>query len=76
MGVLSWPEEVAALVRLKVAAGRIRRQIRSETHWAFAYDMLQRVSRSFALGPELCNAMHQLKQWEEDVVQKDTAGNG
>lgn len=62
MGVLSRPEEVVALVRLKVAAGRIRRQIPPEEHWAFAYDMLQRVSRSFALviqqlGPELRNAV-------------------
>ncbi|KAE8814441.1 Squalene synthetase [Hordeum vulgare] len=68
MGVLSRSEEVAALVRLKVAAGRIRRQIPRETHRAFAYDMLQRVSRSFALEPELRNAMHQLKEWEEDAV--------
>ncbi|KAI4998861.1 hypothetical protein ZWY2020_054203 [Hordeum vulgare] len=56
MGLLSRPEEVAALVRLKVAAGWIRRQIPPETHWAFAYEMLQQVSRCFTLGPELRNA--------------------
>ncbi|KAI4977869.1 hypothetical protein ZWY2020_014423 [Hordeum vulgare] len=57
MGLLSRSEEVAALVRLKVAAGRIRLQIPPETHWTFTYEMLQRVSRSFALGPELRNAV-------------------
>ena len=62
MGVLSRPEEVPALVRLKLAAGRIRRQIPPQEHWAFAYHMLQRVSRSFALviqqlGPDLRNAV-------------------
>ncbi|KAI4995890.1 hypothetical protein ZWY2020_037978 [Hordeum vulgare] len=57
MGLLSRPEEVPALVRLKVAVGRITRQILLETHWAFAYEMLQRVSHSFALGPKLRNAV-------------------
>ncbi|KAE8819900.1 Squalene synthetase [Hordeum vulgare] len=56
MGLLSRPEEVAALVRLKVAAGPIRRQIPPKMHSAFAYEMLQRVSCSFALRPELRNA--------------------
>uniref|UniRef100_A0A0E0P2S3 Uncharacterized protein n=2 Tax=Oryza TaxID=4527 RepID=A0A0E0P2S3_ORYRU len=62
MGVLSRPEEVLPLVKLRVAAGRIKRQIPPEEHWAFAYTMLQRVSRSFALviqqlGPDLRNAV-------------------
>jgi farnesyl-diphosphate farnesyltransferase len=62
MGALSRPEEVVALVKLRVAAGKIRRQIPPQEHWAFAYDMLQKVSRSFALviqqlGPELRNAV-------------------
>ncbi|KAI4997754.1 hypothetical protein ZWY2020_053096 [Hordeum vulgare] len=56
MGLLSRPEEVAALVRLKVAAGPIWRQIPPKMHSAFAYEMLQRVSCSFALRPELRNA--------------------
>lgn len=80
MGVLSRPEEVVALVRLKVAAGRIRRQIPPEEHWAFAYDMLQRVSRSFALviqqlGPELRNAVcvFYLVLRALDTVEDDTA---
>ncbi|KAF8778995.1 hypothetical protein HU200_003100 [Digitaria exilis] len=62
MGALSRPEEVVALVKLRVAAGQIKRQIPPEEHWAFAYSMLQNVSRSFALviqqlGPELRNAV-------------------
>ncbi|KAE8791996.1 Squalene synthetase [Hordeum vulgare] len=56
MGLLSRSEEVAVLVRLKVAAGPIRREIPPEMHWAFAYEMLQRVSCSLALGPEVRNA--------------------
>jgi farnesyl-diphosphate farnesyltransferase len=62
MGAPSRPEEVVALVKLRVAAGQIKRQIPPEEHWAFCYDMLQKVSRSFALviqqlGPELRNAV-------------------
>ncbi|KAE8806883.1 UDP-D-glucuronate decarboxylase [Hordeum vulgare] len=57
MGLLSRSEEVAALVRLKVAAGPIRHEIPPEMHWAFAYEMLQRVSCSLALGPKIRNAV-------------------
>jgi hypothetical protein len=62
MGALSRPEEVVALVKLRLAAGRIKRQIPPEEHWAFCYSMLQKVSRSFALviqqlGPQLRNAV-------------------
>ena len=62
MGALSRPEEVVALVKLRVAAGQIKRQIPPEEHWAFAYSMLQKVSRSFALviqqlDPDLRNAV-------------------
>ena len=61
MGALSRPEEVLALVKLRVAAGQIKRQIPPEEHWAFTYSMLQKVFCSFALviqqlGPELRNA--------------------
>jgi len=51
------------LVKLRVAAGQIKRQIPPPPeHWGFAYSMLQKVSRSFALviqqlGPELRNAV-------------------
>jgi len=62
MGALSRPEEVLALVKLRVAAGQIKRQIPPEEHWAFGYSMLQKVSRSFALviqqlPPQLRNAV-------------------
>jgi len=62
MGALSRPEEVVALVKLRVAAGQIKLQIPPEEHWGFAYSMLQKVSRNFALvikqlGPELRNAV-------------------
>ncbi|KAK1661109.1 hypothetical protein QYE76_049270 [Lolium multiflorum] len=68
MGALSRPEEVVALVKLRVAAGQIKRQIPPEEHWAFCYDMLQKVSRSFALviqqlGPELRNAVCIFYAW-------------
>ncbi|KAI4998021.1 hypothetical protein ZWY2020_053363 [Hordeum vulgare] len=33
------------------------KEIPPEMHCAFAYEMLQRVSCSLALGPELCNAV-------------------
>ncbi|KAE8782317.1 putative PX protein [Hordeum vulgare] len=37
-------------------------EIPPEMHCAFAYEMLQRVSCSLALGPELCNAERSLSQ--------------
>uniref|UniRef100_A0ACD6A6C5 Uncharacterized protein n=1 Tax=Avena sativa TaxID=4498 RepID=A0ACD6A6C5_AVESA len=80
MGALSRPEEVVALVKLRVAAGQIKRQIPPEEHWAFAYDMLQKVSRSFALviqqlGPELRNAVciFYLVLRALDTVEDDTS---
>ncbi|CAM0877024.1 unnamed protein product [Alopecurus aequalis] len=80
MGALSRPEEVVALVKLRVAAGQIKRQIPPQEHWAFAYDMLQRVSRSFALviqqlGPELRNAVciFYLVLRALDTVEDDTS---
>lgn len=56
------PEEVYPMLKLKMAAARLSKQIPAEEHWAFAYTMLQKVSRSFALviqqlGPELRNAV-------------------
>jgi len=80
MGALSRPEEVLALVKLRVAAGQIKRQIPPEEHWAFAYSMLQKVSRSFALviqqlGPELRNAVciFYLVLRALDTVEDDTS---
>ncbi|KAL2629196.1 hypothetical protein R1flu_013882 [Riccia fluitans] len=60
--VLKHPEELPALVKLKLAAMQATRYVPPEPHWAFCYNMLQKVSRSFAiviqqLGPELRNAV-------------------
>jgi farnesyl-diphosphate farnesyltransferase len=62
MGTLSRSKEVVALMKLRVAVWKIKRQIPPEEHWAFAFDMLHKVSRSFALviqqlGPELRNVV-------------------
>jgi hypothetical protein len=60
--VLKHPEEVPALVKLKLASVQASRFVPPEPHWAFCYKLLKRVSRSFAivihqLGPELRNAV-------------------
>ncbi|KAG1368798.1 Squalene synthase [Cocos nucifera] len=60
--IVEHPEDLYALVKLKMAADRIKKQIPAEPHWVFSYTMLQKVSRSFALviqqlGPELRNAV-------------------
>ncbi|CAM6115159.1 unnamed protein product [Calypogeia fissa] len=60
--ILRHPEELPALVKLKVASVQALRFVPPEPHWAFCYNLLQRVSRSFAvvihqLGPELRNAI-------------------
>uniref|UniRef100_A0A0E0E8V7 Squalene synthase n=1 Tax=Oryza meridionalis TaxID=40149 RepID=A0A0E0E8V7_9ORYZ len=62
VGALLGPE-AEALVRLRAAAWWLRREVAADDeHWAFAYSMLHRVSRSFAiviqqLGPDLRNAV-------------------
>ncbi|KAK1643307.1 hypothetical protein QYE76_061112 [Lolium multiflorum] len=80
MGVLSQPEEAVALVKLWVAARKMKRQIPPQEHWTFCYDMLQKVSRSFAfviqqLGPELRNAVciFYLVLRAMDTVEDDTS---
>ncbi|MQM13925.1 hypothetical protein Taro_046853, partial [Colocasia esculenta] len=60
--LLAHPEDLMPLVRLKMAAARIERQIPADTHWGFCYSMLTKVSRSFALviqqlGSDLRNAV-------------------
>ncbi|XP_039131449.1 LOW QUALITY PROTEIN: squalene synthase-like [Dioscorea cayenensis subsp. rotundata] len=74
------PGEVVALVKLKAAAAKIAKQIPPEEHWAFAYTMLQKVSRSFSLviqqlGPELRNAVcvFYLVLRALDTVEDDTS---
>jgi hypothetical protein len=60
--ILKHPEDVPALVRMKIAQTHALKQIPSEPDLAFCFTMLQRVSRSFAfviqqLGPDLRNAV-------------------
>ncbi|XP_020588218.1 squalene synthase-like [Phalaenopsis equestris] len=47
--VLQHPEDLMSLTKMMMAAQKIKRQIPTEPHWGFAYAMLQKVSRSFAL---------------------------
>ncbi|XP_072991098.1 squalene synthase 1-like [Typha latifolia] len=77
--ILEHPDELYPLVKLKMAAARIEKQIPAEEHWAFSYTMLQKVSRSFALviqqlGPELRNAVciFYLVLRALDTVEDDT----
>ncbi|KAM0927782.1 hypothetical protein ACQ4PT_002059 [Festuca glaucescens] len=80
MEALLQPEEAVALVKLWVAARKMKRQIPPEEHWTFCYDMLQKVSRSFAfviqqLGPDLRNAVciFYLVLRAMDTVEDDTS---
>lgn len=62
-GLLEHPDEIPALLKLRIAAMSIRRQVPAhDPDLAFCYLMLQRVSRSFAiviqqLGTELRDAI-------------------
>ncbi|KAI0519117.1 hypothetical protein KFK09_006557 [Dendrobium nobile] len=47
--VLEHPEDLIPLTKMMMTAEQIKRQIPPEPHWGFAYSMLQKVSRSFAL---------------------------
>ncbi|KAJ6816116.1 squalene synthase-like [Iris pallida] len=74
------PSDLYALVKLKVASERIKRQIPADPNWGFSYAMLQRVSRSFALviqqlGPDLRNAIciFYLVLRALDTVEDDTS---
>ncbi|KAL6609890.1 hypothetical protein ACP70R_039859 [Stipagrostis hirtigluma subsp. patula] len=80
MGAPSRLVEVLALVKLRVAAGQVKRQIPPQEHWAFAYSMLQKLSRSFdfitfLLGPELRDAVciFYLVLRALDTVEDDTS---
>uniref|UniRef100_A0A0E0E8V6 Squalene synthase n=1 Tax=Oryza meridionalis TaxID=40149 RepID=A0A0E0E8V6_9ORYZ len=80
VGALLGPE-AEALVRLRAAAWWLRREVAADDeHWAFAYSMLHRVSRSFAiviqqLGPDLRNAVcvFYLVLRALDTVEDDTS---
>ncbi|XP_008796681.1 squalene synthase 1-like isoform X2 [Phoenix dactylifera] len=78
--IVEHPEDLYALVKLKMASDRIKKQIPAEPHWGFSYTMLQKVSRSFALviqqlGPELRNAVciFYLVLRALDTVEDDTS---
>lgn len=43
------PDDLYPMVKLKLAARQAEKQIPAEPHWAFCYNMLLKVSRSFAL---------------------------
>ncbi|XP_068646519.1 squalene synthase 8-like [Aristolochia californica] len=47
--MLKHPEDIYALVKLKLAVRNAEKQIRPEPHWVFCYTLLHKVSRSFAL---------------------------
>ncbi|KAH6756110.1 squalene synthase 1 [Perilla frutescens var. hirtella] len=47
--ILSHPDDLYPMVKLKLAARKAEKQIPAEPHWAFCYSMLHKVSRSFAL---------------------------
>lgn len=47
--MLKHPDDVYPLIKLKIAARQIEKQIPPQPHWGFCYTMLQKVSRSFAL---------------------------
>lgn len=78
--ILKHPEDVPALVRMKIAQTHALKQIPSEPDLAFCFTMLQRVSRSFAfviqqLGPDLRNAVciFYLVLRGLDTVEDDTS---
>ncbi|XP_024162895.1 squalene synthase 2 isoform X2 [Rosa chinensis] len=78
--MLKHPDDIYPLLKLKMAARHIEKQIPPEPHWAFCYTMLHKVSRSFALviqqlGTELRNAVciFYLVLRALDTVEDDTA---
>ncbi|CAL0329265.1 unnamed protein product [Lupinus luteus] len=78
--ILRHPDDFYPLLKLKIAARNIEKQIPSEPHWGFCYTMLHKVSRSFALviqqlGPDLRNAVciFYLVLRALDTVEDDTS---
>ncbi|CAL1376819.1 unnamed protein product [Linum trigynum] len=60
--ILKHPNNLYPLLKLKLAARSIEKQIPPQPHWGFCYTMLHKVSRSFALviqqlGTELRDAV-------------------
>ncbi|KAF5745423.1 squalene synthase 2 [Tripterygium wilfordii] len=78
--MLKHPDDVYALLKLKMAAKQAEKQIPPQPHWAFCYTMLLKVSRSFALviqqlGPQLRDAVciFYLVLRALDTVEDDTS---
>ena len=60
--ILTHPDDIYPLLKLKMAVRHAEKQIPPEPHWAFCYTLLHKVSRSFGLviqqlGTELRNAV-------------------
>lgn len=77
--ILKHPDDVYPLFKLKMAVNHAQKQIPPEPHWAFCYNMLHKVSRSFGLviqqlGTELRNAVciFYLVLRALDTVEDDT----
>jgi hypothetical protein len=47
--ILKNPDDFYPLLKLKMAARHAEKQIPREPHWGFCYNMLLKVSRSFAM---------------------------
>ncbi|XP_043709006.1 squalene synthase 1-like [Telopea speciosissima] len=78
--MLTHPDDIYPLLKLKMAVRNAEKQIPPEPHWGFCYSMLHKVSRSFALviqqlGPELRNAVciFYLVLRALDTVEEDTS---
>nr|ANO43006.1 squalene synthase 1 [Gynostemma pentaphyllum] len=78
--ILRHPDDFYPLLKLKMAARNVEKQIPQEPHWGFCYSMLHKVSRSFALviqqlQPQLRNAVciFYLVLRALDTVEDDTS---
>ncbi|CAL0326916.1 unnamed protein product [Lupinus luteus] len=78
--IVKHPDDIYPLLKLKMAARQAEKQIPTEPHWGFCYQMLHKVSRSFALviqqlGTDLRNAVciFYLVLRALDTVEDDTA---
>lgn len=78
--ILTHPDDIYPLLKLKMAVRHAEKQIPPEPHWAFCYTLLHKVSRSFGLviqqlGTELRNAIciFYLVLRALDTVEDDTS---
>ncbi|KAJ9704236.1 hypothetical protein PVL29_002684 [Vitis rotundifolia] len=80
VAILTHPDDIYPLLKLKMAIRHAEKQIPPEPHWAFCYTLLHKVSRSFGLviqqlGTELRNAIciFYLVLRALDTVEDDTS---